>query len=64
MRMLQGYLFKHCVCVCVFEKTGVSVGNTLALGRHCLTSLSYLIPLVCPWSAAVVRQCTLQTHRG
>ena len=60
MRMLQGYLFEHCVCVCVFEKTGVSVGNILALGHHCLMSF----PLVCPWSAAVVRQCILQTHRS
>ena len=43
MRMLQGYLFKHCVCVCVFEKTGVSVGNTLALGHHCLTSFRWSV---------------------
>ena len=60
MRMLQGYLFKHFVHVCVFEKTGVRVADILALGRHCLASF---LP-VCPWSVAVVRQCILQMHRG
>lgn len=40
------------MCVCVFEKIGVSVADILALGHHHLPSFR----LVCPWSAALL--CT------